>query len=180
MNTEKTPEEILKYWFSEEITRLWFAKDQGLDEEIWEKFFETYKVMEEIDWEETAENALAKVILFDQFPRNMFRDTPKAFETDELARKIAREAIEKGWDQELSENRRTFFYMPFMHSEDKEDQAYCVELFTKHGKKGGLDYAIMHQKIIDRFGRFPHRNKILGRESTEREKEFLLGPDSSF
>lgn len=180
MNTEKTPQEILKFWFSEEITKLWFAKDQGLDEEIWEEFFETYKVKEEIDWEETPENALAKVILFDQFPRNMFRDTPKAFETDELARKIAREALEKGWDQELSENRRTFLYMPFMHSENEEDQAYCVELFTKHGKEAGLEYALMHQKIIDRFGRFPHRNKILGRPSTEEEKEFLTQPGSSF
>lgn len=178
--TNPQAKEILDFWFSKEIAKLWFSKDQGLDDEIWEKFFEVYKLKEKLGWDETPENSLAKVILFDQFPRNMFRDTPKAYDTDAYAREIARVAIEKGWDERVEEERRNFFYMPFMHSEQKDDQAYCLELFKKLGNEGGIKYAKMHQKIIKRFGRFPHRNKILERESTAEEKEFLTEAGSSF
>lgn len=132
------------------------------------------------DWEKAPYSALALVIVLDQFPLNMFRHSPRAFSTEAEARRIAKAAVSQGFDRELTEEQKQFLYMPFMHSENREDQQRSVELFTAAGLKDALPYAIGHKEIVDRFGRFPHRNRTLGRESTPEEIEFLKQPGSSF
>lgn len=176
----KTPQDILEFWFADRVQKKWFEKDPAFDEEVRRTFLSTYEDGEKPEWQTTPASSLAHIILFDQFPRNMFRDTPQAFVTDSLARKLASAAISKKFDRELIPQRRHFLYMPFMHSESKEDQAYSLELFTSLGNKNVIRFAEQHKNIIDRFGRFPHRNKILGRESTPEEKQFLTQPGSSF
>ncbi len=177
-----TPKEILDFWFSQTAKSKWFAKDPAFDSEITQKFLSTYQLakQQDLDWPESPESYLALVILFDQFPRNMFRNKPEAYATDSMARDIAKKAIAKGLDSQLSEERRRFFYMPFMHSEELSEQEYAIELFTKLENKKTLNYAIIHKQIIERFGRFPHRNDVLGRQSTEAELEFLKEPGSRF
>jgi len=113
------------------------------------------------------------VIALDQFPRNMFRNSPRAFATDTLALSISLQAIAAGWDQQLTQQQRLFLYMPFQHSEDRAVQARSIELFTQLGLADNLDYAHRHKNIIDRFGRFPHRNAVLGRQSTTEELQFI-------
>ena len=127
------------------------------------------------DWAETPEGALALVLLLDQFSRNMFRGSPKAFAQDEMARAIAREAIDAGFDQEVAPDLRCFFYLPFMHSEAIADQERCVALCHALGAAAISRYAREHERIIRRFGRFPHRNPILGRHTTPAEQAFLDG-----
>ena len=117
--------------------------------------------------------AIAAVIALDQFPRNMFRGSPRAFATDALALSIAQHAIAAGWDEELTQQQRLFLYMPFQHAEDRAVQARSIELFTRLGLGENLDYANRHKEIVDRFGRFPHRNEVLGRVSTPEEVEFI-------
>lgn len=126
-------------------------------------------------WQEHPQSALALVIVLDQFSRNMFRDSPAMYETDKKALSVAKSAVERGFDTELPAFQRWFLYMPFMHSEDPEDQRRSVELFQKLGGEveTNLKYAIGHRDTVERFGRFPHRNEILGRKSTSEEKEFL-------
>lgn len=132
-------------------------------------------------WAESIDGALALVIALDQFPRNMFRGTPRAFAADAKAREIADQAISRGFDRVLLPPKRGFLYLPFEHSEKLEDQKRCVALFEAAGDDAdGLLWAVKHLRIIERFGRFPHRNRILGRESTPEEIEFLTQPDSSF
>ena len=183
MNKSSNPDDILSFWFSEKVKPLWFKKDTEFDREIKQRFFDTYqlaKAGELDDWRSNPESILALIILLDQFPRNMFRSTPQAFATDRQAVELTQYALEKKYEQELSTEKKVFLYMPLMHSEGSEDQAKCVELFQKLGKEDNLKFAIKHQKIVTRFGRFPHRNKILGRESTPAEQEFLTQPGSSF
>ena len=174
-----TPKEILDFWFSQTARSKWFAKDPAFDSKITQKFLSTYQLakQQDLDWPESPESYLALVILFDQFPRNIFRNKPEAFATDSMARDIAKKAIAKGFDSQLSDEHRKFFYMPFMHSEKLSEQEYSVELFTKLGNN---KYAILHRQIIERFGRFPHRNEILERQSTEAELKFLKEPGSKF
>ena len=133
-------------------------------------------------WKSTAEGRLALVILLDQFPRNMFRDSKKSFATDEKALLIVKEAIHKGFDQILSPVKRRFIYIPFMHSENIAEQKRCVELFESMTDDDPLshDYALKHLDVIEKFGRFPHRNKILGRESSEEELKYLDLPGAGF
>lgn len=168
-------QEILDYWFGELTDEDWFTRNDATDETIRRRFEQTWSA-----WRENlpaavlleANAALAAVILFDQFPRNMFRGTADAFATDPMALAVARNALAAGFDAAVDEGRRSFFYMPFMHSENMADQERCVALFS------GTDsekYAVEHRDIIARFGRFPHRNRALGRPSTEEEKEFLGG-----
>ena len=118
--------------------------------------------------------------MLDQFPRNIFRNTSQAFVTDKQAVELTKYAVNNNYQQNLSPEEQVFLYMPLMHSENRKDQAKCVELFTKLGKEDNPKFAIKHREIIDRFGRFPHRNEILGRESTPQETEFLTQPGSSF
>lgn len=178
-----TAQDILHFWFQELNPQQRFAKDLSLDQKIRERFLTTYEDIiagKTSAWRKTAEGRLAEIIVLDQFSRNMFRDSPKAFATDELALKLSQEAVALGDDQKLSLEMRTFMYMPYMHSEDKQIHEKAVELFSQKGLEYNYKYELAHKKIIDRFGRYPHRNQILGRKSSIEELEFLKEEGSSF
>lgn len=169
-------EDVLGFWFDELTSEDWFGGGPELDEKIRARFLPLFEQMKAGFSEENVEDgrtALAAIIVFDQFPRNMFRSTAAAFATDDLAAGVSRLAVERGWDSEAEPAQRSFFYMPFMHSEILADQERCVDLFRALGEGSGLDYAIEHRDIVAKYGRFPHRNRILGRESTGEELEFL-------
>ena len=174
--------EVLDFWFRKIGARHWFSKSAEVDEEIRARFLALHGriVAGELAGFESPRAALAAVIVLDQFSRNMFRDTPRAFAADPLARRLAREAIARGHDAGLSGEERVFLYMPFEHSEDREDQALSCELIGSLGNDYWTRYAQAHKAIIDRFGRFPHRNAVLGRESTPEELELLKDPMGSF
>ncbi len=187
-------DEVLSFWFGREdepgygeFRDAWFRKDDGFDREVRERFGSLYEraASGELDgWRDDARSCLALVICLDQFPRNMFRGDGRTHATDTKAVDTAKHAIEHALDRELPPFQRMFFYMPFMHSENLEDQRRSVELFERLAEKPGApdvtSYAVGHMEIVERFGRFPHRNEILGRETTPEEAEFLEGPDSSF
>ncbi len=180
-----TKQEVLKFWFDEIEPVQWFQKNDSFDQEISDRFMLTYDMAKKdlcASWTRDAEGVLALCIVLDQFPRNMFRGQPKSFETDQKALLISREALHKGFDQVLSPQKRTFLYMPFMHSESLEDQEKSVKLFESMKEDNPLnyEYAIKHLAVILEFGRFPHRNKILGRESTAAEKIYLDQAGSGF
>ena len=178
-----SPAEILEFWFGELSTKDWFRKDAALDERIATRFRDTYEALSERvpeDWLASPEGCLAAVIVLDQFPRNMFRGDKRSFATDAAALQLSKRAIAAGFDAKLDVDRRAFLYMPFQHAEDAADQARSVELFEGLGKPIERDFAARHKAIIDRFGRFPHRNAVLGRDSTEEEIAFLKQPGSSF
>ena len=171
-------DEVLGFWFGELTYEDWFGGAEETDEKIRSRFLDLYERLKaDFDPESIgdARTALAAVILFDQFPRNMFRRTAAAFGTDAIAIAIARRAADMGWDAELDVNAKPFLYMPFMHSEVTADQERCVDLFRALGGEDGLKYAIEHRDIIAAYGRFPHRNRALGRESTQAETDFLQG-----
>lgn len=164
--------DVLDYWFGLRPEQWWF--DKSLDGEIRQRFervWEEQRGNPAAAFLDSAEEALAAVILLDQFPRNMFRDTAKGFSTDALALDIAKQAIARGYDAALSPERRAFLLMPFQHSEDLDDQERSVELFRALGDEKSLDFAIKHRDVVARFGRFPHRNAALGREPTVAEQE---------
>lgn len=178
-----TPEEILSFWFDELQPQDWFTAQPGLDSQCDRRFRLTHLALaREVApaWRETPEVRLAAVVLLDQMPRNIYRGTPLAFGTDALALREARLAIDAGADIGLSVDQRNFLYLPFEHSENLVDQTYSVKLFTELGDANYLDFAIRHCEIIRQFGRFPHRNAILGRVSTEAEIAFLSQPGSRF
>lgn len=169
------PADILTYWLTAGPTK-WFAKSDRFDEAIRLRFEPTHYAAargEYAAWQETAEGCAALLILLDQFPRNLFRGSAHAFATDSLARGIARRAIARGFDEAVDPLLRSFFYLPFEHAEDIADQKLCVELFASAGDAEGLKWAKAHLDIIERFGRFPHRNAVLGRETTPQEQAFL-------
>jgi uncharacterized protein (DUF924 family) len=169
------PQTILEFWYGLD-EKLYFTRDNALDAEMTERFATTLaEARRDLfdHWSLTAHGALALTILLDQFSRNIHRGGPDAFAADEKARAVAAQAIDRGFDTEAPENHRRWFYMPFMHSEDLADQERCVELFTAAELKTNIPYAIEHADIIRRFGRFPHRNAILGRASTRDEIEYL-------
>ena len=172
---------VLDFWFSH--SDRWWDKDPAFDAEIRDRFGALHAEIEAGEheaWRATPRGALAYVIVLDQFSRNMFRDTPRMFASDRQALGAAREALARGDAQALGPDERSFLYMPLMHSEDLADQERCVELFRELGNAYSLDFAEQHLAIIRRFGRFPHRNQILGRASTPEEREFLTQPNSSF
>lgn len=177
--------EILRFWFDEAGAEKWFGKDERFDGEVTARFGATYAaaaVGALEGWTASADGAVALVILLDQFPRNMFRDSPKVFATDAMARGIVETALRHGFDGVVAPVHRQFLYMPLMHSEQIEDQERCVALFKEMGADFAdvHGYAVAHRDIVARFGRFPHRNAILGRESREEEVAFLSRPGSSF
>lgn len=177
-----SPETVLEFWFAAGPAA-WYKKDAAFDAALNVRFGEAHSAAMAGDldsWRETAEGALAFVILLDQLSRNIFRETPAAFASDALSLQVTLEAIERGFDTELEPVQRGFLYMPFMHSEDLKIQERSVAAFASLGNANQLDYAKRHKVIIDRFGRYPHRNAILGRQSTPEEVEFLSGPNSSF
>lgn len=183
-------EEILNFWFRELDADSWFRKDERVDQRIRERFLGLYEQFSQPDGieqagigqedgdpkdgdPEDARSHLAAVILLDQMPRNMFRGSPRAYAQDGRALSIAQQAIRAGLDAQLDPAQRVFLYMPFQHSEDPAIQEQSMVLFAALGDATTLDYARQHQQIIDRFGRFPHRNAILGRPSTPAELEFM-------
>lgn len=175
--------QVIKFWFEDIDESSWFRKSETFDQKLISIFSELHKqavACELSDWRQTALGSLAEIIILDQFSRNMFRDKPESFLFDGQALVLAQVAIEKGLDKELSHKQRTFMYMPFMHSESAKIHQQAVELFTSLGRENNLKYEMMHKSIIDRFGRYPHRNEILGRKSTAEELEFLKTPGSSF
>lgn len=175
-------DDVLSFWFGLKPEQ-WFRSDPALDHQIAQRFGATLEALSRgvpDDWRKAARDVLAAVIVLDQFPRNMYRGTPKAFATDAAALRLARSAIDTGLDQQLTTAEQQFVYMPFQHAEDLAAQEQSVALFERTGDADGVKYAIAHRDIIKRFGRFPHRNAILGRTSTAEEIEFLKQPGSSF
>jgi uncharacterized protein (DUF924 family) len=170
-----TPKRVLSFWKKAGPKR-WFKSDPEFDHEILDKFLVTHQAAELgklASWEEEAESALALVIVLDQFPRNMFRTTARAFATDPLALAAARRAIERGFDRKIKLPEKTFLYLPFQHSENLADQETSLKLFEATKDKELVRWAKLHHDTIQRFGRFPHRNEILGRVSTPEEIAFL-------
>lgn len=175
------PVEIIAFWFAEDVKPLWFAATPEFDEALHERFLTTYRAAADgqlREWEETSSGALALVIVLDQFPLNMFRSQPESFVTERAAREVADRAIAHGFDQELPPEQRQFFYLPFMHSEALTDQDRSVRLYEQPGLEDSLRYAHHHRDLIRRFGRFPHRNAILGRVSTPEELAYLASPEA--
>lgn len=180
-----TKQEVLKFWFEEISPQQWFQKNDSFDEDIKERFMVTYDMARKglcSDWTNDADGVLALCLVLDQFPRNMFRDSAKAFETDEKSLLIVKEALHKGFDQLLSSVKRRFIYMPFMHSENVIEQRRSVSLFEtmKDDNPLSYEYALKHLEVIEKFGRFAHRNEVLGRESSEEELEYLDLPGAGF
>lgn len=175
--------EVLKFWFEELKPEEWWKKSDDLDRAIKDKFGDVHHsatLGELEDWRSSPRGRLAEVIVLDQFSRNIYRDQREAFAWDSMALALSQEAIRQKAHQELSAPKRAFLFMPFMHSESKKIHREAMELFSGPGLEFNLEFEKKHKAIIDRFGRYPHRNAILGRESTPEEVEFLKGPDSSF
>jgi uncharacterized protein (DUF924 family) len=183
--------EVLDFWFGREgepgygeFREAWFTKDPEFDRQVRDRFETLHEAAAagELDgWKEEARSCLALVILLDQFPRNMYRGDPRSYATDSKAQETSEHAVDRAFDRELPEFQRMFVYMPFMHSEDLAHQRRSVELFRRlGGEDDATGYAVQHMEIIERFGRFPHRNEVLGRRTTPEEAEFLTQPGSSF
>jgi uncharacterized protein (DUF924 family) len=170
------PATVLAFW-REVGPDKWFTKDAAFDATIRAKFLATYEAAARgaLAWDEDADGALALVIVLDQFPRNMFRNSARAFAADPLARTVATRAIARGFDQKVELAERCFFYLPLEHSEEPADQERCVALNRASGDADALKWAEIHADIIRRFGRFPHRNRVLGRATMPEEQAFLDG-----
>jgi len=169
------PADVVGFW-RDAGSEKWFKKSDAFDEEIRSHFgalYEEAAAGKHDDWAESTEGALALVLLFDQFSRNLFRGSAKTYAQDAKAREIARRAIESGFDKEVEPALRSFFSMPFMHSEELADLDRCAAVAHASGAEGTLKFARHHRDIIRRFGRFPHRNAILGRHTTPAEQAFL-------
>ena len=175
--------EIINFWFEKIKPENWWKKDEDFDQAIRDRFLDVYEraaKCELFEWRQDALGWLAEIIVLDQFPRNMFRGTQQAFNTDPMAVILAQEAVANQVDNELTETQKSFLYMPLMHSESRLIHETAVDLFSQPGLENSLDFEKKHKAIIDRFGRYPHRNAILGRISTDEEVDFLNGPESSF
>lgn len=174
---------VIDFWFSEIDPEQWWKKDDDLDRTIKERFSELHasaSACELFGWRKEPAGRVAEIIVLDQFSRNIYRGTPLSFASDDLALCLAQEAIYCEDDSHLSSGERLFCYMPFMHSESQKIHQVAVNLFTELGLQSNLDFEIKHKEVIDRFGRYPHRNAVLGRPSTAEEEEFLKLPGSSF
>lgn len=175
MTDVKSPDDIVSFWQQAGYDK-WFNKDDAFDATVRDRFLPTYEAAAAgrlADWEKTPKGALALIIVLDQFPRNMFRGSAQSWATDPLARDVTKRALAEGFDTQVPEELKTFFYLPLMHSEKIDDQQHCVELYEALGDEDSLEYAKLHEDIIRRFGRFPHRNPVLGRKTTPEEQAFL-------
>ena len=178
-----SPQPILHFWFSELTPQQHFAKDATLDESIRTRFGPTLDAAARCElfaWRATPEGRLAEILVLDQFSRNVYRDTARAFAQDALALALAQELVASGQDRSLPTAQRVFAYMPYMHSESLAIHAEALRLFDQPGLENNLAFEQRHLAILQRFGRYPHRNAILGRSSTAEELAFLSGPGSSF
>jgi len=167
---------LLEFWFSDEVSQYWFNATSKFDQDLRESYADLWqqgKNGELVDWCEHAEGSLALVILLDQFPLNMFRGTAESFSSEAQSRSVADMAIERKFDLDMPTQQKAFLYMPFMHSENLNDQARALQLFGQPGLESNFRFAKHHYGIVGQFGRFPHRNEILGRQSSEAEIEYL-------
>lgn len=174
---------IIDFWFTELNEKQWWAKDDELDNRIRDRFSELHQVAvagELYEWRQEPLGRLAEIIVLDQFSRNMFRNMPWAFMWDGMALVLAQEAVNIKADQALQPEYRAFLYMPYMHSESALIHEQAVALFNAPGLEDNYEFELKHKAVIDRFGRYPHRNELLGRESTDEETAFLQEPGSSF
>jgi len=176
-------EQILAFWFKELTPKQWWGKDEELDALIGDGYGDllaSASRCELFEWRAGPRGRLAEILVLDQFSRHIHRDKPLAFACDPLALALAQEAIDRSADEALTPTERVFLYLPFMHSESSKIQRVSVALYEKNGLPDNLDFALKHKAIIDRFGRYPHRNEILGRVSTSDEIAFLAEPGSRF
>ncbi|MFT4608097.1 MAG: hypothetical protein ACI8ZV_001786 [Chitinophagales bacterium] len=167
---------LVDFWFSEESSRYWFNSTREFDQQLLAEYGTYWQQAKQggLDhWRESALGSLALVILLDQIPLNIFRGKLDSFSTEAQSIEVARAAIDNGFDAELTAQQKSFLYMPFMHSENLQDQALALELFDQPGLEGNLKFSKHHYGIVERFGRFPHRNEILGRVSSQAETEYL-------
>lgn len=179
-------EDVLRFWFEEHGNDDWFKKSDDFDRRIRDRFLDVYEsgANGELEaWRGTPLGCVALCLVLDQFPRNLFRDDPRAYATDAMARAVTRHALDHGFDVDdgLDGRHRLFLYLPLEHSEDIDDQRRCVELVRDRiGDQEYVDFAERHLKVIERFGRFPHRNAVLGRPNTAEEDEYLRQPGAGF
>ena len=171
-----TAESIITFWYSDNVKSKWFNSTEKFDKELKEHYEDVWKNAirgDYQDWKNSAEGCLALAIIFDQFPLNMFRGEVESYSTESMSIKITKHAIENGFDQKINKDQVSFLYMPLMHSENMQDQDLAIELFEKAGLLDNAKFAKHHRNIIENYGRFPHRNKILQRESTQQELDYL-------
>lgn len=176
-------ETVLNFWFEEIDSAFWFKKDDNFDAEIRHRFLDLHQSVSQgecFHWRKSIEGRLAEVIVLDQFSRNMFRHQPLAFFYDGMALVLAQEAVATKLDLQLPIEKRAFLYMPYMHSESLAIHDQAMQLFNQPGLENNLEFEVKHRNIIKQFGRYPHRNEILNRTTTEQEREFLKQPNSSF
>jgi uncharacterized protein (DUF924 family) len=181
MSNQVSPQNILDFWYSKEMQGRWFSSTPALDDEIRNKFEPLWRkaAAGELEgWQETPKGCLALTIVLDQFPLNMFRGKAESFSTEQQAVRIARQAIDKGYDRRLPAGRLAFLYMPLMHSENLADQDLSVRLFEAEKLESNLRFAQHHRELIRKYGRFPHRNSMLGRQSTPEEIEYLASKEA--
>ncbi|MEC9484140.1 MAG: DUF924 family protein [Halomonas sp.] len=179
----ETAQTVLHFWFEKLTPRQWFAKDEALDRQIAELFSTTLQAAVAGElwlWRRSPQGRLAEILVLDQFPRNIHRGRAQAFAHDPQALVLAQEAVAAGADQHLEVRQRAFLYMPYMHSESLRIHEEALRLFDQPGLEDNLDYEHRHRAILARFGRYPHRNAILGRASSEDELDFLAQPGSAF
>ncbi|ROT44427.1 DUF924 family protein [Pusillimonas sp. NJUB218] len=182
-NAPCSPEDVLRFWFDELGPKHWFDKSPELDARIKTRFEVTHQAAAQgecFGWRTTPQGRLAEIIVLDQFPRNIFRDQAKAFATDALALVLAQEAVACGADRTINAPDLAFLYMPYMHSESLIIHEEAMHLFNQPGLEGNYEFEIKHKVILEKFGRYPHRNAALGRESTPDEIAFLKQPGSGF
>ncbi|MCB1856946.1 MAG: DUF924 domain-containing protein [Gammaproteobacteria bacterium] len=173
--------EVLDFWYTGRMPSYWFSSTPAIDDEIrasFEPLWERARAGRLVQWQASSEGALALVIVLDQFPLNMFRGHPKSFATEQQALEVTKLAVQRKLDRALPNNRLAFLYMPLMHSENLADQDLSVRLFRDAKLDDSIEFALHHREIIRRFGRFPHRNKILGRASTAAEISYLLSKNA--
>jgi uncharacterized protein (DUF924 family) len=176
-------EAVIHFWFEQSTPKDWFTKNNDYDKKITEQFLKTYYAAtnsELYHWRTNAQGRLAEIILLDQFSRNMFRNSAEAFKFDNMAVVLSQEAIELGEDKNLSIQMRKFIYMPLMHSESLVVHKLAIKVFSQPGLEDNYQYELRHKEIIEKFGRYPHRNQLLGRPSSKEEIDFLKQPGSSF
>ncbi|BBP02364.1 DUF924 family protein [Sulfuriferula nivalis] len=176
-------QEVLKFWFTETAPKMWWATDPSFDELLRLRFGDLLlqaKRCEVYEWRDTPQGRLAEIIVLDQFSRNIYRNTPASFAQDPMALALAQEAVRLQVHSQLPPTERSFLLLPYMHSESKQIHVLAEQLYREFAPAGNYEFELKHKAIIDRFGRYPHRNSILGRVSTEEEVEFLKQPGSSF